>query len=93
MQVPPIILEKGLAILEVVLKRLLDPEAQEKAYTLAITKRKGRALEIAEQMFLAVDVDWIDQYVKIEDKDERVRWERFKKNYARSKERFFKFNN
>lgn len=50
------IAEKLLAIMDVVLRRLLDPDQIQKAYELNLVKRKQKALEVAEQHFLHAEM-------------------------------------
>ena len=84
---------KFFEVLAIVLKRVLDPETQERAFKLALKKNNRRAVEISEAMFRTMDLDWIEKYLVIEDKQEAAKWKKFRKNFERARERFFRVNN
>lgn len=84
-----------LKIGELFLKRVLDPETQERLYKVALTKRKRKAIEEAEQMFLRLErfLTFTDKNIKILDKKQFKKYSSYKRQLREGKKNFFKYNN
>ncbi len=89
-------LDKVLGILEPVVKRMLDPDTQERLFKIAITKKKRKALEVAETMFrddIPEFVDFISSKIKLKSKIDKKRYARYIRDIDRAEDVFFKNNN
>lgn len=79
-------------IIDKLAERWISPEGREKIIKQSITKRNRLAIENAERVFLALDMDWFENRLALNEEDEKE-FKRLKRLFERNKRLFFKHNN
>lgn len=86
------IIEKGLSILDTILKRILDPAVQERLYKVTLTKKRRVALETAEGSYRWIRssfLPFIKKHLKFKDNRDLKRWHALLKKLKRDEDKFF----
>ncbi len=89
------LVEKGLSILDTVLKRLLNPETQERLFKIALTKKKRVALETAEDTYRWIQRDfvpYITKRIKFKGNKDTKEWQALLRKLERDTDKFFKYD-